>query len=176
MKCAIILNLQLVRPQDHHQGIYKATTTSQKVYHKQKKVDSRRGEKQNHTWLINRISKEEDDWWITIPTPVVCIESHSGPITPLRTSTLCAWCALALALRRLTCQVFDIGNGWRTRAAARLCYQAPGARAACSGALLPQSPLTDTPGVPAQPTLGRKAYVLSVLEHQHSPRRGETTC
>lgn len=72
----------------------------------------------------------------------------------------------------LTCQVFGTGSGWRTGAAVRLCYQALAATAACSGALLPQSPLTDTPGAPAQPTLGRKAYVLSVLEHQHSPGGG----
>lgn len=72
----------------------------------------------------------------------------------------------------LTCQVFGTGSGWRTGAAARLCYQAPVSTAACSGARLPQSPLTDTPDAPAQPTLGRKAYVLSVLEHQHGPRRG----
>lgn len=72
----------------------------------------------------------------------------------------------------LTCRVFGTGNGWRTGAAERLCYQAPVSTAACSGAQLLQSPLTDTPGAPALPTLGRKAYVLSVLEHQHSPRRG----
>lgn len=72
----------------------------------------------------------------------------------------------------LTCRVYGTGSGWRTGAAARLCCQAPASTAACSGALLLQSPLIDTPGAPAQPTLGRKAYVLSVLEHQHSPRRG----
>lgn len=77
--------------------------------------------------------------------------------------------------QHLTCRVFGTGSGWRTGATARLCYQAPASTAACSGAQLPQNPLTDTPGAPAQPTLGRKAYVLLVLEHQHKPRRGKTT-
>lgn len=77
------------------------------------------------------------------------------------------------ATPHLTCRVFGTGSGWRTGAAAHLCYQVPASTAACNGAQLPQSPLTDIPGVPAQPTLGRKAYVLLVLEHQHSPRRGE---
>lgn len=79
------------------------------------------------------------------------------------------------ATPHLTCQVFGTGSEWRTKAEERLCYQALASITACSGAQLPQSPLTGTPGVPALPTLGRKAYVLSVLEHQHSPGgRGET--
>lgn len=76
------------------------------------------------------------------------------------------------ATPHLTCQVFGTGSEWRTKAEERLCYQALASITACSGAQLPQSPLTGTPGVPALPTLGRKAYVLSVLEHQHRPRRG----
>lgn len=52
-----------------------------------------------------------------------------------------------------TCQVFCTGSEWRTGAAERLCYQAPASIVACSGAQLPQSRLTDTPGAPAQPTL-----------------------
>lgn len=76
-------------------------------------------------------------------------------------------------LPHLTCQVFGTGSGWRTEAVTRLCYQAPASIAACSGAQLPQNPPTGTRGVPAPPTLGRKANVLLVLEHQHKPRRGE---
>lgn len=73
----------------------------------------------------------------------------------------------------LTCPVYGIGSGWRTGARARLCCQAPASRVACSGALPPQSPLTDTPGAPTLPALGRKEYVSLVLEHQHNPNRGE---
>lgn len=75
------------------------------------------------------------------------------------------------ATPHLTCQVFGTGSEWRTKAEERLCYQALASITACSGVQLPQSPLTGTPGVLALPTLGRKAYVWSVLEHQHSPRR-----
>lgn len=80
------------------------------------------------------------------------------------------------ATPHLTCQVFGTGSEWRTKAEERLCYQALASITACSGAQLPQSPLTGTPGVPALPTLGRKAYVLSVLEHQHRPRSGGKHC
>lgn len=72
----------------------------------------------------------------------------------------------------LTCQVFGTGSEWRTGEATRLCYQAPASTAACNDAQQPQNRLTDTPGVRVQPTLGRKAYVWSVLEHHHSPREG----
>lgn len=72
----------------------------------------------------------------------------------------------------LTCQASGIGSEWRTGEATRLCYQAPVSKAAYNDARQPQSRLTDTPGVRVQPTLGRKAYVWSVLEHHHSPREG----
>lgn len=72
----------------------------------------------------------------------------------------------------LTCQVFGTGSEWRTGGATRLCYQAPASTTAYNDARRPQSRLTDTPGVRVQPTLGRKAYVWSVLEHHHSPREG----
>lgn len=115
--------------------------------------------------LSDRISRRQPSCCIWLPRPAVCTESHRRPIM------LCHF-HVQSAPKHLTCRVFGTGSGWRTGAAARLCYQAPASTAACSGAQLPQSLLTDTPGAPAQPTLGRKAYVLSVLEHQHSPRRG----
>ena len=102
----------------------------------------------------------------------MCTESERGAIILGHLPATWSVCVES-APPHLTCRVFGIGSGWRTGAEARLCYQAPVSRAACSGARLPQSPPTDTPGAPAQPTLGRKEYVLSVLEHQHIPRRGE---
>ncbi len=120
---------------------------------------------------INRISRSQLSSCICLPRPVVSSESHRRPIILcyfLATCSVCVW----VGVPHLTCQAFGTGSGWRTEAAARLCYQAPASIAACSDAQLPQNPLTDTPGAPARPTLGRKAYVLSVLEHQHSPKRG----
>lgn len=121
--------------------------------------------------LINRISRWHLRCYIWHPGPAVCTERHRPPIILCHLHTTCSVCVQS-ATPHLTCRVFGTGSEWKTGAAARLCYQAPASTAACSGAQLPQSPPTDTPGVPAQPTLGRKAYVLSVLEHQqHSPRK-----
>lgn len=118
----------------------------------------------------NRICTRQRSCSIRTPQ---CV--HSKPRRPI---FLCycshAQCAFPPP-QHLTCRVFGTGSGWRTGATARLCYQAPASTAACSGAQLPQNLLTDTPGAPAQPTLGRKEYVLLVLEHQHKPRRGKTT-
>lgn len=72
---------------------------------------------------------------------------------------------------KLTCPAGGIGSGWTRAVAALRCCQAPAATAACSGARRPQSRPTGTRDGPAPPTLGRKAYVWSVLEHQHNPRR-----
>lgn len=127
-------------------------------------------------WEICRKIKTDQEGFQMIyvsgsPTgPAVYTERHRRPIILCHHHTTSSVC-FESATPHLTCRVFGIGSEWRTGAAARLCYQALASTVACSGAQLPQSPLTDTPGVPAQPTLGRKAYVLSVLEHQHSPRK-----
>lgn len=97
--------------------------------------------------------------WLVFPDPRAGVYTEPQAITLLFTPSL-------------TCQVFGTGSEWRTGGATRLCYQAPASTTAYNDARRPQSRLTDTPGVRVQPTLGRKAYVWSVLEHHHSPREG----
>lgn len=108
------------------------------------------------------------------PWPSVCFVNHRGSLILHHCHTISQVCTDS-ATPHLTCRVFCTGSGSRTGEAGHLCYQAPVSTAACSGAQQLQSPLTDILGAPAQPTLGRKAYVLSVLEHQHSPGGGNNT-
>lgn len=130
---------------------------------------------QNHIKANNRICTTELSCSTGLPRLAVCSQKPEDPfLSATSKSVTCSVCFPTP--QHLTCRAFDTGSGWRTGAIARLCYQAPASTAACSGAQLPQNLQTDTPGAPAQPTLGRKAYVLLVLEHQHKPRRGKTTC
>ena len=126
--------------------------------------------------MKSRLEKPAQQLRVTLQkrNKLPCSQSHIG----LRASTApaVAMCRLNRCIsrpRHLTCPVYGIGSGWRTGATARLCCQAPASRVACSGALPPQSPLTDTRGAPTLPALGRKEYVSLVLEYQPNPRRGE---